>query len=64
MNPKKKWKEQHGRIVRNRRSKHGTGFVKQTPPRWYRNHLNRRLRRNERRLLQAGCWEDFRGRLT
>lgn len=58
------WQERHRRIVRDKRSRGGTSFVQQTPPRWYRNHLNRRLRRKEKRSLDGGRWEDFRNRLT
>ncbi len=63
MNPRKKWIERHGRIRRWKRSARGTHFVNQTPPRWYRNLLNRRLRREEKRLLRAGRYDEFQNRL-
>ena len=67
MNPKKKWIVlSGGRIKRWKRSEseRGCRFGDRTTPRWYRNHLNRRLRRKEKRSLEAERWDEFRNRLT
>jgi hypothetical protein len=64
MNPRRKWIERHGRVRRWKRSARGTRFVNQTPPRRYRNLLNRRLRREENRLLRAERYDEFQNRLT
>ena len=63
MNQRKKWIERHGRIVRRKTRDVGWTTLEATPPRWYRNELNRRIRREDRDLLQDGRWEDFRNRL-
>lgn len=62
MNQKKKWVERHGCIVRNRRSSRERGFGG-TAPRWFRNQLNRRVRRRDAELLHFERWDDFNVRL-
>ena len=64
MNQKKKWVERHGRIVRNRRSRMGAYWLDATPPHWYRNQLNRRVRQNEAALLRYDLWDDFNNRVV
>lgn len=59
MNQKKKWVELHGRVIRNRRSQMGADWLHETTPHWYRNILNRRVRRHDAALLRKGAWEDF-----
>lgn len=64
VNQRKKWVDRHGRIVRRKTRNVGWTSFSGTPPRWYRNELTRRVRREEKALLHAGRWEDFRNHLT
>ncbi|HYH78207.1 MAG TPA: hypothetical protein VEX86_00370 [Longimicrobium sp.] len=63
MNQKKKWVERHGRVVRDRRSR-AVRFSDGTPPRWFRNMLNRRVRHRDTALLRRDLWEDFTNRVV
>lgn len=58
MNPKKKWVERHGCVIRKGRSRREHGY-EGTAPRWFRNALNRRVRRHDAALLHHGRWDDF-----
>ncbi|HEX6747438.1 MAG TPA: hypothetical protein VF092_09145 [Longimicrobium sp.] len=64
MNPKKKWVERHGTVVRQKTRDVSAYTFDATPPRWFRNMLNRRVRREDKILLRRGRWDDFRNRLT
>ena len=63
MNQKKKWVERHGCIIRNRRSRAERGYGG-AAPRWFRNQLNRRVRRHDAALLHHERWDDFKGRVV
>lgn len=58
MNPKKKWVERHGCTTRNRRSRPARDLGG-TAPHWFRNTLNRRVRRHDAALLHHGRWDEF-----
>ena len=64
MNRKYTWVMRHGFVVRRKTRDTGWTSLSATPPRSYRNELNRRLRRVDKALLQKGRWDDFRNRLT